>query len=145
MSKYYTPQIEEFYIGFEYEYKNSHISSNGEWYDSWELKTLESFKDLYDFIDGTLLDIQQDIRVKHLDREDIEECGWWFDDENGNRAEIEGGGYILFIQNNRDILIKQEYKYNRKENYYIGFNTLFDGTIKNKSELKRIMKIVGIE
>ena len=62
-NKYYTPSIEEFHVGFEYEYVNSKT-------EGWTNTTFirgRGFVEPYG--DG-------EVRVKKLDQEDIESLGW---------------------------------------------------------------------
>jgi hypothetical protein len=155
-SKYYTPSIEDFHVGFEYQefidghtYNINHISGNefqvltepktskfwnkerADWqsldiiYDDWEHDN-NTFKDCY--------------RVKYLDKEDIESLGWkQFEDKENIFDYFEDGlkyqGYQIHIQyNNQDILIFNKTTY----------MCIFDGTIKNKSELKKLMQQLHI-
>lgn len=61
-SKYYTPQIEEFRVGFEYEYQS---------YNDWIKRTLKDFEEII-----TSIDLHNKFvipfRVKYLDAKDIE-------------------------------------------------------------------------
>jgi len=63
--KYYTPKIEEFHVGFEYEVE----LNSGEWVKH-ELSTLSELN----FEDWSVK--QNDVRVKFLDIEDIKSLGW---------------------------------------------------------------------
>ena len=122
--KYYTPVLAEFHDQFEYEEKQF----------IWKKKVFD-FRDL-EIIHDELL--EDKLRVKHLDREDIQECGW-----------------ELRTDDNKDIH-NTEYTI---ETWYFktypnGFCTIYDdtavdkfcfrGTIKNKSELKKLMVQLGI-
>ena len=74
MAKYYTPDISEFYVGFEYERMNG--------YD-WECSeiTLNDFSGMYcnrneeNEFDEIALHLRE-VRVKYLDVEDIESFGF---------------------------------------------------------------------
>lgn len=125
---YYTPKLEEFYIGFEYEITNGY---------TWTKKffTHEDFNTfLYQNLDNAIK--QKYIRVKYLDQEDIENLGFiTYDDNLYNKNEYQ----IDF-----DRLV-------RKQNQGIGLviyheeaGQIFQGYIKNKSELKKILKQLGI-
>lgn len=74
-NKYYTPELSEFCIGFEYEYLAS--TQNTEWEKitaSWE--DLDIAFDEYEHeYDGKFHELY---RVKYLDQQDIEECGFTF-------------------------------------------------------------------
>jgi len=62
-NKYYTPTIEEFHVGFEYELK-----TEGEWVS----QTLDIDYSLNRVAGG----LANNTRVKHLDQEDIESFGF---------------------------------------------------------------------
>ncbi len=73
--KYYTPSIEEFHVGFEYEFFH-----NNEWR-----------KQTFSLIDGWPKDLK-DSKVKYLDQEDIEGLQW--NKEDGKFFFIENEKYI---------------------------------------------------
>lgn len=127
-TKHYVPEIEEFYVGFEFE-----ISEKGKW--------IKESIGLYDlsWVSETpyLLETKQ-IRVKHLDREDIESLGFELNGGSGNLVQYNLGTYLLYeIKNTNSIGIKEIIDFNVVEN-------LFYGKIKNKSELKRILTQIGV-
>ena len=120
--KYYTPEIEEFHIGFEYE-----ILQQGDYIKTTFLTQSEfGFDDVDDLINIS--------RVKYLDREDIESLG--------------------FEMIESDKFIKDKNKFTKYlltvhlDNFQIRTSDsnecLFCGYFKNKSELKRILKQLGI-
>ena len=105
------------------------------------------------------MDDLENVRVKYLDREDIESLGWcnykksiwdWYEIEKQFRLSSGHWGSKFILSHDRtnefttitdddichNILIKAD----------IGGNidTLFEGTVKNKSELKKLMKQLGI-
>lgn len=141
MSKYYTPSIEEFHVGFEYEY-------SGNKGKEWDADSIENLYDFEDLID----DIRYgDIRVKYLDKEDIESLGFVL---------LKAACSDLFFY---EFELKTRWNYNLKfYNYIIPETelvpeqeiysivvkredlTVFHGKIKNKSELKRLLKQLGI-
>lgn len=162
-NKYYTPTIEEFHVGFEYEYKSEDGSystfadSKGEWkkkifnneaeYDYEELTEFQS-------IESALQDEYKrygDVRVKHLDKEDIESLEWKqlkmksatapditfyrlpYTDPRGNHDSV----ILSFNPNNNWVLISLN-------DTMVPGNTLFAGTVKNKSRLSLLMQMVGI-
>ena len=69
--KYYTPTIEEFHSGFEYEFLMQYLN-----FYMWQKRVVEpdhrSFENYFNYIENN------SIRVKYLDREDIESLGWAF-------------------------------------------------------------------
>lgn len=141
MDKYYTPEIEEFHVGFEYEWNNP--NEDDEWRES-----IADSEDIY-HIDVEMRrnrDLLQ-TRVKHLDREDIESLGWEFYHEHVVDDECK---YLYFKMSDFIDLI---YSYSKQDGIYVEIidneysdnETWFIGKIKNKSELKRIMKMVELD
>jgi len=66
MSNYYTPKIEEFYVGFEYEFRHSDYKELG-----WKRYNTPEFNwEREDAI--TANSNMSQFRVKYLDQEDIE-------------------------------------------------------------------------
>ena len=138
-NKYYTPSIEEFFVGFEYEelefipVKDSHFGIKIKknvfvehiWktgYSNWQF--LDNLK-------------EGKIRVKYLDSSDIEELGFkkiikdqYYYDEWINPI-------TLLIDD--DMFVQIINKCNGTEYY------LFQGTIKNKSELKKVLNMLNIK
>ena len=129
--KYYTPEIEEFHVGFEYEM----FFPNGKYHkqtfgDKITHLELEEFKD-------DLMKVAHAIsRVKHLDKEDIESLGFnhigslWFRDKDDDYRATK---VRKWKNNELDIYINDS----------IEDVLVFRGTIKNKSELKTVLKQIG--
>jgi len=158
--KYYTPKIEEFHVGFEYEI---HLMSVGGLVvlDSQtkeinrisepDIKVWEPTVYNNDIVFGRTLDnIQQlinnnQIRVKYLDQEDIESLGFilkhtsidlWF--ERPGVFLRDDGYHLKNIKLNygtHDQRLKLVFDYTAGET-----QVHFEGQIKNKSELKRLLK-----
>jgi len=67
---YYTPVIEEFYVGFKYEYK----LNSGEWvstiFEPNDIGFTHRYKEESFFIE------EGGVRVRCLERKDIEDCGF---------------------------------------------------------------------
>lgn len=118
--KYYTPELEEFHIGFEYEI---HYDDG----DHWGKQICEYGMTRYEY---EHLSNHRPLRVKYLDEDDIKELSWKRD--SGNKDFILDEYQLELIDDK--VLISSEY----------GFDTLFWGTIKNKSELKKLMSQLGI-
>jgi hypothetical protein len=171
MAEYYTPVIEEFHVGFEYEaflqqvkvLETPHQEGNDWVYPvenigyNWvkqEYKQ-DSFLE-YDCIDeeASYRNIYpSEIRVKYLDREDIESLGWEYDNNGEPYPEREpyelptsfdldtqledGICYILYLYSDKTVWIEWI-----KDCAGMGY--IFKGTIKNKSELKTVLKQLGI-
>lgn len=137
--KYYTPEIEEFHVGFCYETRTHTLNDWGE-------VVFENLgHDLHEWLDQ---DIESgDVRVKYLDREDIEELGWENTDYSEKAFTME-----TRAKQNSDIVITwsitkifSQYRIEQSANLLPIKNLpCFIGTIKNKSELKRLMKQLGI-
>lgn len=134
-SKYYTPNIEELYVGFECEVKTI---PSGEWI-SWVLSTHDVSVDenhkarehaWYFWLKNN------SVRVKYLDKEDIESLGWELTYESEN--------YSSWQRNDNWYLTKDtSYGFSiakASENESNNFRM----TIKNKSELKKLMQQLNI-
>ncbi len=138
-SKYYVPVLDDFHVTFEYE-----CLSDGKY------KKINNFTNAYDYEDSPIYGLQKDldkgnIRVKFLDREDLESLGWV------NATNFQDG--IFFSKGDR--LLFFNFKTHRlcitesigglilvgetKNTVY-----LFNGTIRNKSELKVLLKQLGL-
>ena len=124
MSKYYTPSIEEFHVGFECE--TEHTNNNGVKF-GWEKTTLQrpfaSFNTM-------------EIRVKYLDLEDIESFG--FHKKAGWEFVMPGP-----VQN-YTLHYFEDYRHNHPIHVFIGESMVFNGKIKNKSELKVLLNQLNI-
>lgn len=124
-NKYYTPEIEEFHIGFEFEEKPLYFSEFGDYMpqsihvggSSAESHLKNSW-----------------VRVKYLDSEDIESLGFfkWPDDDIYDLGEFQ-----LHLGRYDDPYKVEIYDDNSKY--------CFVGVIKNKSELKKVLKMIGYE
>jgi len=122
---YYTPTIEEFHIGFQYEYLNE----NNDWIKCTPTEITE-----LDFKYQTY-----GLRVKYLDQSDIESLGWEHDQYVPERNICLNFkkpndwylnywfGQIPYVEISRD-----------------GYDTGCAMKIKNKSQLKFVMTCLGI-
>jgi hypothetical protein len=142
-TKYYIPDISEFHVGFEYEHCHSSIrfvmldlrtgdrTNETEPKEIWEKSVFtgnefDIWKSSFEF-DDSLRDGQ--IRVKYLDKEDIESFGFTKTIEDQYYKD----DFELLIDDDLFIqIIKDD-----------GF--IFQGAIKNKSELRQILKMIGYE
>ena len=132
MSKYYTPEIEEFHVGFEYEARIPKMESFSEevFYFNDSHKKLVNRVTLHD----------NHVRVKHLDREDIESLGFVF------KKETESS----YVKDNITMHVYDAKRWNTENDTItifkkdidrvVGKTIVFAGVVKNKSELKRILK-----
>jgi len=144
---YYTPELEEFCIGFLYEYK----------WNSWNgyfEKTDEWIKEEFLGAGGSQLNEETEIdcieecikkgtlRVKHLDREDIEGEGWGFDQETKD------GQFFYFGQWDDWALILGGRNENPQRVHIYRMNheqECFCGIINNITEFRKLMKQLGIK
>ena len=141
--KYYTPSIEEFHVGFEFEYKEF---ING--IPKWNKGEIKNSREIHQ-IDVWLKEVKMDgsqIRVKYLDKEDIESLGW----ENvEDRGMSENYGYsfqkpIVYLSGGTAYYrLRYWFTTHRVRIEPLG-GPIFDGTIRNKSELKVLLKQLGI-
>ena len=151
--KYYTPELEEFHVGFEYEYKLGAYDKGlktKEEFDSkdWERDVFDGlhFPYLYRALNG--LNAERGlchIRVKYLDREDIESLGFkskGFLNTNTGYPTLEVFEKLF----SQKIYDKWTIRFSSKGTLLVkqGSGDRFYGTIKNKSELKRLLKQLGI-
>ncbi len=132
-NKYYTPSIEEFHVGFEYE------SEEDPRLGHWEKQVVNENTLLKYFSDKS--DVEH--RVKYLDREDIESYGFKFVRETSKFSvfclKTEARSEYLFLTyylDSRQILLLNGEDFNDNITY-------FDGIVKNKSEFKRILKQIS--
>lgn len=145
-NKYYTPKIEEFHVGFEYEKLYRNIKEQW-WVDSiW--KPNDSVHNFFNLQVPRAYKIPESIRVKYLDKEDIESLGWVYDKTSTN-------GELKFVKDN----IMLYYRPKTKElgtftldpsksdffsKYSVDNKQVKFLIIKNKSELKVLLKQLNI-
>lgn len=141
--KYYVPAVEEFHIGFEYEIVEF-TSHNGEPRSlKYTKKVLDAKKYGWWDLEGAIKN--NNARVKHLDREDIESLGFFCGTTSGvcasygKRDDKQELRFVLHEQYHNNTI-----KIERVLYYDAGKETIFEGTIKNKSELKKLLKQLGI-
>jgi hypothetical protein len=131
-SKYYTPSIEEFHIGFEYEVLAEDFGINTFLWlkhtNPYRIEILENFIE------------SKYVRVKYLDREDIESLGWQLKvseeyDIFGLTINSKQGDVKVF-----NLIFKKHNGLQYRHIITFRKRTLFEGYIKNKSELKKLMQ-----
>lgn len=149
-SRYYIPGIEEFHVGFEYEYyaKPGHCidspveESEKQWIRTDDINALRDFN-ICDVNMRAKHINRGNIRVKYLDKQDIEELGWIFVTNFGGSDEMcfdfLDGKYTLSWFKHLNIVI------HGIKNQWDDPDRRFNGYIKNKSELRYIMKKIGIK
>jgi hypothetical protein len=124
-NKYYQPTIEEFHVGFEYEAMMIHE-------DRFLKHIVEELNHITGFSPPT------ELRVKHLDQEDIESFGW-VHDENECYYDGNWGDIALYHSDGERKVRIVAYPHSP-----IKSSILFNGTIRNKSELKRVLTQIGV-
>ena len=139
-SKFYIPTIEEFHIGFEYEEKSSGLWTPQIYNECSPVINKKVFNEYNNQEDTIIGYIRCEIiRVKYLDREDIESLGW---------EDWEPMGMSCFRYNLEDKDNEFQLYYQFDNNWCQIYNWdsqyVFQGYIKNKSELKKLMKQLGI-
>ena len=126
---YYTPTIEEFHIGFEYE-EYQFLERN------WKTVKCEFIKP------NTTIDPKW-FRVKYLDQSDIESLGW---KSKGKSHFIKSDWILRKFEDG--LIIYLDYYAGKLEHswmYEDSVKILFEGTIKNKSELIKLMQQLNIK
>lgn len=142
--KYYTPDLEEFYVGFGCEFFNN--MQDKVWKkEICNVDTISMAYDSYEHGDKAFDDAFEDtFRVKYLDSGDIESLGYWedYDDCEGNvwyRHNTNPKPRICFCERLPfNIWVCDDSERSLDD-------TLFKGHIKNISELKFILKAIGCE
>lgn len=145
-AKYYNPQLSEFHTGFEFEAYNDNdwffeesgpgwkkINLNVSGYATFNLWALSQ----------AIIDFK--VRVKYLDKEDIKSLGginiqedtyeFPFKDPRGYNDKL----HIITRGKLKWVLICV----GNNETPYSDWDTVFAGEIKNKSELIRVLKMIG--
>ena len=133
-NKYYTPEIEECCLGFEFEQLYE---------DNWE-------KSVYSITHINLLSLSykiklNQVRVKILDEQDILDCGWNkevnFYKKITKEESLGEQGYALKLCKNcgSNIYVIVKYQWQELEG---SEKVVFKGKIRNKSEFKKILTYV---
>lgn len=150
--KYYEPLIDEFCIGFEYQALEDGRSPNDN--KSWSTYVIDSPRDLEDYMNYYRNDHIDGSRVKLLDKEDIESLGFddykhgpsdWYKLEKRVPDGYASYGYwscfrLVHNYNTHKIqIIAYEYGFNENDKH-----VLFQGSCRNKSELKKLLKQLNI-
>lgn len=173
MAEYYTPTIEEFHVGFEYEIKSYKDFEQGT--DNWN-KEIVNTDPLHE---RSLASIQYSInktcvRIKYLDKEDIESLEFtktfknqWIDWEDYHLDRLPGNyGYFLhatlhfprmYVKSNRfednqfQIIVHRHFISEEDCTTSIDkqlndneSEVVYKGIIKNKQELKKLMQQLNI-
>jgi len=143
VDKYYTPSIEEFHIGFIFEGYNttSNYPNNDEWVEfKLELGLSEQWNRIEDYINNN------QIRIKYLDNEDIKDLGYLIDEWFISKGRY-GGTYKIKLSDigfGKKISIYTKDFVRDGSGNYEELCIIYRLSIKNKSELKVLLKQLGI-
>ena len=139
---FYTPEIEEFHVGFRYQVQKITRPGDIGWYDEIFADGRSAENLLDDHKDGKF-----EVRVKYLDQQDIEELGWeCVDCEEAKLGDIAYNFRITPHKRRTYNLKKQGHNITITRLHRIKQldKVIFAGRVKNFSELKRIMYQLGI-
>lgn len=155
MEKYYTPTIEEFHVGFEYQ--SLQDGRSPEMDASWSKEVIETSADLEEFLNYYNHDHIDDLRVKYLDKEDIESLGWIqepIDSKFKSMYHLEApiykiinnGTFLLTTKllTNKIIIKSPNFIRDGSGNFKDYITKAYELEIKNKSELSKLMKQLNI-
>lgn len=158
LDKYYCPDKEEFFIGFEYEEFHDPIRYKiiNNQLNNWNKKvfnldthlyynTYNGLNQIVSFFD---CDIKDKFRVKYLDCEDIIDLGWREKHRKYYYIELPASYpyYLYAILDFRwgyediSIDVVRSHEYRNEDDQ----ERIFRGVIKNKSELKKLLKQLKI-
>ena len=145
-NKYYTPSIEEFHIGFECEYKAPN--------KNWTKIKMAEIVDIYNV--GLRVGFTEDscpIRVKLLSKEDIESLGFTLILEDSLAI-----SYLVDVEKDIQLTLIKPHGpvsccgckncgvphicISRGEVYEKDSYSLFEGKVKNKTELQQVLSMV---
>lgn len=133
--KYYTPELWEFHVGFEFEY----LTPNGSYkIGNWDDKLIDH-GELNTFTDEIEKTAHSICRVKFLDREDIESLGWKDVGQDEYQIDVKDSAFSWQLEKAHDDVLQSFWRLNTEDNSQIIWLQ-----IRNKSELARVMKMVGI-
>ena len=156
MNKYYTPEIEEFHTGFEFEiwsdgYFEDDVEDIAGWYEyTFNVRCWRSLSDIEELLNDSVT--KMSVRVKYLNQQDIEELGWSVTKDRDYEidAQLEVSSHLLFEMTydfEECELSIEKFFSNSLEVNPTSFDstTIFNGTIKNKHELKKLMQMLNIK
>ena len=132
-NKYYTPSLDEFYIGFECEKYGTYFNGSKPIY---EYRRHIMCEDDFDILSC----YSTQYRVKHLDKQDLVELG--FNPVKG--VEVNMCNKQIYY---KDQWCSVVFNYDRITDIVIQKNSfpVFNGVVKNKSELIKVLKMLGIK
>lgn len=147
-SKYYTPDLSEFYVGFEFE-----MFSGNKWFNIKRTNHFDNFENKLK---------AEEIRVKYLNEDDLKNFGLTKEEYNLKdypflgyyHVDLKIKEYNLYKFTTKYTYLQFWYSPNIKNDYCNliitcfndkdNLNCHFKGYIKNKSELQKLLKQLGI-
>jgi hypothetical protein len=141
-NKYYTPSIEEFRVGFEYEELEKWRDNSGK--TTWSKCKISNAPMRLQYVHDMYFAKRESLcfRVKSLDKDDIEDVGFEHTDSSYYRKE----NIHVWFPDSKDLtrIVIQDMN---KTIEIVGMHyryTCFDGILKNKSELMDQLKRCGV-
>ncbi len=135
-SKYYTPEIDEFYVSFEYEVCIDYYSQK---YDTVRVIDIKDLIELQKIEDTVGFDYT---RVKYLDREDILSTGFELTSEKVPWQFTKGKYRLTTPVHTARASLPENSRINILDT--VDDHSYFDGIIKNKSEFRKLLKQLNI-
>lgn len=139
---YYIPKLEDFHVGFEFEYQPNNKLGYPVWVKA-ELGVTQKGTEVIPLTKIPNLLKERRIRVKFLDNEDLESLNYF------KRAARSDGGTLLYYNEEN---LKCISCFHPKKNSFIEilhlvsvslkFTTLFQGNIKSKNHLINVLKLL---
>jgi hypothetical protein len=131
VNKYYTPTKEDFHIGFEFQiYEDFDYYDEPRWVDLIYGDHITNDDQL-----GNPFPIKEDrIRVKKLDQDDLRELGFRLIRNSWYEYSFKSEDFLVEFKNEGG-------EYRIFHNKYL----VFRGYLKNKSELKTVLRLVGYD
>lgn len=139
--QYYTPKLEEFHVGFDYE---AYIPEK----EVWSKETFymnQSHINLVQYVDMQNENTLKRVRVKHLDEEDIQSLGWKLQKKEGCVRYFEQKNRLLWynlVSKKMIVIVKDPAK---SEVYLLNdiHKYVHNITIKNISQFKKLMNQIN--
>lgn len=141
-SDYYPARLDELHLGFEMEV----LYPSGEYVKGTFYSLIGNHPELNKYDDIYMKAIHAVMRVKRLDREDIESCGWqYFKTEyNRNISEFEKDNYMLAILPDKRLSIILKDITKDEEASRCSNGQIYLGYCHSINEFRSITKLLGI-
>tara|TARA_R110000822_G_scaffold82509_6_gene195163 strand:- start:1361 stop:1816 length:456 start_codon:yes stop_codon:yes gene_type:complete len=146
--KYYTPGIEEFHVGFEFEIEDLHDNLVDRTFRP-IIADWQELNEVYDNYEHEHQDFHKNYRVKYLDKEDIESLGFKeMKDISYNKEVYHFTGHNLMIMHyppKNVIAIEVRDRSLSEILSVFDRSSLFFGVIKSKNQFKQLLQMLNIE